>query len=107
MATLSKLAIRYHDRSVLEQHHAALTFKILKEDAVNITANLSIDDSKYFRRMVISNILATDMKDHFDLIKMFESRYKETMDKGEEFRKTQEISITQSNISLNSHFIRS
>lgn len=41
--SMSKLAIRYHDKSVLEQHHIAVTFKILKKKETNILANLLPD----------------------------------------------------------------
>jgi calcium/calmodulin-dependent 3',5'-cyclic nucleotide phosphodiesterase len=34
--SLSNLAIRYHDRSVLEQHHAAKTLKLLCVPNTNI-----------------------------------------------------------------------
>jgi len=34
--SMSKLAIRYHDKSVLEQHHLAVTFKILHKKEANI-----------------------------------------------------------------------
>lgn len=39
--SLSDLAIRYHDKSVLEQHHAALTIQILRNPSCNIIQNLS------------------------------------------------------------------
>ena len=32
VSSYSKLALRYNDESVLENHHAATTFKILKVD---------------------------------------------------------------------------
>ena len=37
--SLSKLAVRYSDRSVLESHHLAMTFKILRKDEANIFKN--------------------------------------------------------------------
>lgn len=37
----SKLAIRYHDKSVLEQHHAATAFRLLQNEKFNILANLT------------------------------------------------------------------
>lgn len=40
--TMSKLALRYHDQSVLEQHHIATTFKLLRQNGVNIFKNLTI-----------------------------------------------------------------
>lgn len=34
--SLSKLAIKYNDISVLEQHHASLSFKIMQDEECNI-----------------------------------------------------------------------
>jgi len=67
----SELATLYHDRAVLEQHHAAYTFRILKKDSCNIFANVKADDYKELRKLMIANILATDMKEHFDFMKEF------------------------------------
>lgn len=41
--SMSKLAIRYHDRSVLEQHHIAMTFKIIRKEESNIFKNLQTE----------------------------------------------------------------
>jgi hypothetical protein len=74
--SLSNLAIKYHDRSVLEQYHAALTFKILKSESCNFLQNLPVDEFKSFRKFVIGNILATDLKEHFDMSKKLEEKLK-------------------------------
>ncbi|CAD8208983.1 unnamed protein product [Paramecium pentaurelia] len=72
--SLSTLAIRYHDRVVLEQHHAATTVKILRDSSTNILCNFSDQDFRSFRKQLISNILATDMQEHFKMLKELESR---------------------------------
>ena len=41
VSSYSKLALRYNDESVLENHHAATTFKILKVDQNNFLSKLS------------------------------------------------------------------
>lgn len=82
MNSLSKLALRYHDKSVLEQHHIATTFKILLDEKYNIFLNLSFDTVKEIRKYMISNILSTDMKEHFSLLGMFESKIREVNEKG-------------------------
>jgi 3''5''-cyclic nucleotide phosphodiesterase. len=71
IAKLTKLAIRYHDKSVLEQHHAATTFKILDDKKYNIFANIKGEEFRKLRKNMISNILATDMKEHVELMKNF------------------------------------
>jgi calcium/calmodulin-dependent 3',5'-cyclic nucleotide phosphodiesterase len=77
MNSLSKLAIRYHDKSVLEQHHAATAISILQEDDSNILVNLSEEQFRKFRKLMISNILSTDITEHFKMVKEFETRLKE------------------------------
>jgi len=72
------LAIRYLDRSPLEQHHIATTFKILKKEEFNIVKNIAKSDYLIFRKNVISNILYTDNKEHFKNLKNFEEQFKET-----------------------------
>eukprot|EP00742_Colponemidia_sp_Colp-10_P004460 GILJ01004761.1.p1 GENE.GILJ01004761.1~~GILJ01004761.1.p1 ORF type:complete len:1147 (+),score=188.32 GILJ01004761.1:454-3441(+) len=61
------LAIMYNDMSVLENHHAAMCFQIIKNDDTNIFCNLTDPQFKEVRRTMIPAILATDMKHHFDM----------------------------------------
>ncbi|EGR31394.1 hypothetical protein IMG5_110740 [Ichthyophthirius multifiliis] len=70
--SMSKLAIRYHDKSVLEQHHIATTFKILSKKDCNIFVNMTFEKIQEIRKYIINNILATDIRQHFDIIKEFE-----------------------------------
>lgn len=68
----NKLAILYNDLSVLESHHAALTFKLsLSDDSVNIFQNLEKDSYKQVRQTVIDMILATEMTKHFEHLAKF------------------------------------
>ena len=62
---------------VLENHHCSLTFKILCQQNCNILANTTENTFKYIRKMVIYNILSTDMKKHFEILKEFEVQSKE------------------------------
>jgi hypothetical protein len=77
---MSKLAIRYHDKSVLEQHHIAVTFKILRDNNKNILLNFEMGDAIKVRKFCINNILATDIKEHFQSIKEFSSRFLNKID---------------------------
>eukprot|EP01015_Nassula_variabilis_P009190 TRINITY_DN17270_c0_g1_i1.p1 TRINITY_DN17270_c0_g1~~TRINITY_DN17270_c0_g1_i1.p1 ORF type:complete len:236 (+),score=36.58 TRINITY_DN17270_c0_g1_i1:70-777(+) len=70
--SLSQIALEYHDKSVLEQHHAATTFFILRDQRYNILENLDDEQFIQIRKLIIQNILATDMRQHFDLVKQFE-----------------------------------
>ncbi|XP_029161012.1 high affinity cAMP-specific and IBMX-insensitive 3',5'-cyclic phosphodiesterase 8-like isoform X2 [Nylanderia fulva] len=68
----NRLAILYNDLSVLESHHAALTFKLsLSDDSVNIFKNLEQDAYKLLRQNVIDMILATEMTKHFEHLAKF------------------------------------
>lgn len=62
--TQTELAVRYNDRSPLENHHAASTFAVLSDSHCNILANVSKGDRKRFRAMVVNLILDTDIKYH-------------------------------------------
>ncbi|XP_011308535.1 high affinity cAMP-specific and IBMX-insensitive 3',5'-cyclic phosphodiesterase 8A isoform X2 [Fopius arisanus] len=68
----NKLAILYNDLSVLESHHAALTFKLtLADDSVNIFKNLERETYKLIRQNVVDMILATEMTKHFEHLAKF------------------------------------
>jgi hypothetical protein len=64
----SKLAIRYNDQSVLENHHIASAFRTMQVEGADILANFSRDERKYIREMLIKAVLGTDMKSHFHLL---------------------------------------
>nr|AGC82268.1 cAMP phosphodiesterase [Tieghemostelium lacteum] len=68
----SELSMTYNDVSVLENHHAMLTFKILKNSECNILEGLNEDQYKELRRSVVQLILATDMANHFEHISKFQ-----------------------------------
>lgn len=79
-ASYSTLALKYNDDSILENHHSALTFKLLLDNDYNIFFNVGNDNFKYIRKYIISNILHTDMKRHFECLNTFDLKYKEFMD---------------------------
>ncbi len=49
-----KLAIRYNDKSVLENMHAALTFTLAEKKECNIIGNIALEDYKIFRKTIIT-----------------------------------------------------
>nr|XP_020447184.1 calcium/calmodulin-dependent 3',5'-cyclic nucleotide phosphodiesterase 1C-like isoform X3 [Monopterus albus]XP_020447185.1 calcium/calmodulin-dependent 3',5'-cyclic nucleotide phosphodiesterase 1C-like isoform X3 [Monopterus albus] len=68
--TRSDTAILYNDRSVLESHHVSAAYRLLQEDdEMNILYNLSKDDWRELRTLVVEMVLATDMSCHFQQIK--------------------------------------
>ncbi|XP_033231201.1 calcium/calmodulin-dependent 3',5'-cyclic nucleotide phosphodiesterase 1-like [Belonocnema kinseyi] len=65
----SDTAILYNDRAVLENHHISASFRILRENDCNILQNLSRDEFREFRTLIIDMVLATDMSFHFQQLK--------------------------------------
>ncbi|KAL8428035.1 hypothetical protein Efla_006941 [Eimeria flavescens] len=74
IAVGTDLAITYNDGSVLENHHASLTFRILGKPQCNILEKVAPVAYRAIRKYVIEWILATDMKMHFDHISSFRTR---------------------------------
>ncbi|KAF0689052.1 Aste57867_19467 [Aphanomyces stellatus] len=74
----SALALQHNDDAVLERHHAATTFRLLKESRVNILATLSPDEFRYTRQAIIKAIIGTDMAVHFDTIEQMDKRFPST-----------------------------
>merc|ERR1711997_82362 len=66
--TSSDLALMYNDESVLENHHLAVSFKLLQKPGCDIFSNLSKKQRQTLRKMVIDMVLATDMSKHMSLL---------------------------------------
>ncbi|XP_074662330.1 dual specificity calcium/calmodulin-dependent 3',5'-cyclic nucleotide phosphodiesterase 1A-like [Tubulanus polymorphus] len=82
--TNSDVALLYNDRAVLENHHISASFKMMREDDHNILTNLSREEYREFRSLVIEMVLATDMSYHFQQIKNMKNLLSmpENIDKG-------------------------
>lgn len=65
----SDSAMLYNDRAVLENHHISAAFRVLKDDDCNILQNLSRDEYRELRTLIIDMVLATDMSFHFQQLK--------------------------------------
>lgn len=65
----SETALLYNDRAVLENHHISAAFRVLKEDDCNILQNLSREEYREMRTLIIDMVLATDMSFHFQQLK--------------------------------------
>lgn len=74
VATGDPKAILYNDRSVLENHHAASTWKLLMKTENNFVENLDPAEFKRFRYIVMEAILATDLKRHFEMLMEFDEK---------------------------------
>ena len=88
ITTRSKIAIRYNDKSVLENYHIANMFKIVKNDKFNIFKPFRPEEYRIMRRRIIEGILATDMKKHQKVIGKIKNRAEVyTIKKGKNFNK--------------------
>ena len=74
ITTRSKIAIRYNDKSVLENYHIANIFKLVKNDKFNIFKPFKPEEYRIMRRRIIEGILATDMKKHQKVIGKIRNR---------------------------------
>jgi hypothetical protein len=63
--TRSDFAIKFNDKSPLENHHISATFFMLNKEENDILEKLSKENYKIFRDRMISLVLATDMSVHF------------------------------------------
>ena len=66
--TSSPLALTYSDQSVLERHHLASSFAIMRTKGFDILAGLSSESHHAIRSIIIEVVLATDLTGHFDFI---------------------------------------
>jgi len=70
----TEIAVRYNDISPLENHHCAISFKILSQPECNIFANCTPEVFKQIRADMIILILATDMSRHAEILEAFKTK---------------------------------
>eukprot|EP00668_Euglena_longa_P033633 GGOE01043232.1.p1 GENE.GGOE01043232.1~~GGOE01043232.1.p1 ORF type:complete len:617 (+),score=214.56 GGOE01043232.1:56-1906(+) len=75
--TQAYLAILYNDRSVLENHHLASVFELVKNPKYNVFARLPWDVFKDLRDTMTEMVLATDMGMHGQVTQRFKARLTE------------------------------
>lgn len=68
------LALKYNDRSVLENMHCSITFSIMKTPECDLLRSLCLNDWTTIRKLIIEMILDTDMSKHFEVISIFKTR---------------------------------
>jgi len=77
------LAITYNDASCLENFHTSFLFKILRKEENNILEKFSTQNYKTIRKRMISQILATDMAHHAEVVSLIRSKINASEDEGE------------------------
>lgn len=76
IVTRRSLALRYNDRSPLENHHCATAFQLAlcsENDSCNIFAELDGSSFSFIRKCMVEAILGTDMVLHNKHVKKLES----------------------------------
>lgn len=74
------LALLYNDRSVLENHHCAQAFELMRSPQYNILSKVDSQQRKEIRETIISMVLSTDMSLHHRYIAMFTNRIEQQAD---------------------------
>ncbi|KAL6761468.1 3'5'-cyclic nucleotide phosphodiesterase [Haematococcus lacustris] len=69
--TKDELALRYNDRSPMENHHLAGAFSLLKHPDLNFLQAMPKATYDRLRKLVIELVLGTDMKQHFSIVGSF------------------------------------
>jgi hypothetical protein len=71
----SHLALKYNDKSVLENHHCSLAFYLIHQRNVQLLKDFDQVNFSIVRETIVECILSTDMKHHNDLIKGLEEKF--------------------------------
>mmetsp|Transcript_46727 Transcript_46727/g.108976 ORF Transcript_46727/g.108976 Transcript_46727/m.108976 type:complete len:887 (-) Transcript_46727:124-2784(-) len=70
-----ELALQYNDQSVLENMHCAKLYTIIGNREANVFENLTKEQYKECRKVVIETILHTDMMGHMAMVKDLQVTY--------------------------------
>ncbi|KAH3756151.1 3'5'-cyclic nucleotide phosphodiesterase [Pelomyxa schiedti] len=72
IASSDDLALRYNDKSVLENFHCSTAMQMIVRKYAK-EWNISVGELKYLRTSIVSLILSTDMSVHFEIISKFKA----------------------------------
>jgi len=78
VASYGELSYLYGDDAVLERHHTAETFRLLRMPENDILEHLTHDQKLEMRRLLNSGIMATDMAQHFGHVEQLVARGKKS-----------------------------
>jgi hypothetical protein len=71
-----ELAVRYNDRSPMENHHLAAAFDLMRDPRMAFLSRMPRAQWEKLRRLIIELVLATDMKQHFSTIGAFSALHR-------------------------------
>lgn len=75
-----ELALRYNDKSPLENMHCAKLFEICGQETQDVFKNMDKDAKKSARRVCIAAILHTDNVNHFEMVRKISTTYETASD---------------------------
>eukprot|EP00759_Apiculatamorpha_spiralis_P014400 PhF_6_TR21053/c0_g1_i1/m.30309/K13755/PDE1; calcium/calmodulin-dependent 3',5'-cyclic nucleotide phosphodiesterase len=95
------LATLYNDRSILENHHVASVFELMKLPRFNMLSTMTEDQRRDIRETVVEMVLATDMGLHAKILGQFRRRLQENHDltKKEDVRLALSMAVKMADIS--------
>lgn len=70
--TNSELALKYNNKSVLENHHCFVFFSLLQNEKFNILKEMSKAEMNVFRNICVELFIMTDPKFHFEMLAKFQ-----------------------------------
>jgi len=70
----SELAMIYNDKSVLENHHCATAFRLMRRSNCGVLNNLDAVAVREIRKVMVTSVLATDMAIHFQMVSDIEKK---------------------------------
>jgi hypothetical protein len=73
--TQAELAIRYNDKSVLENHHVSASFALTQDESMDIYSSLSSANYTRIREQIINMVLNTDISQHFSTLSQFKNKF--------------------------------
>jgi hypothetical protein len=99
--TNAYLSTLYNDRSVLENHHCASVFELMKNPKFNLLASLSNEQRKDVRDTIVDVVLSTDMGNHAKIFQTFRKRLQDDAEwqHKEDIRLALSIAIKMADIS--------
>lgn len=74
VSTGHELAIRYNDRSPMENMHCATAFELMRAEGCDILASLTHGQRMQVRRTILGMVLATDNAMHTEFLAKFNSK---------------------------------
>eukprot|EP00758_Cryptobia_borreli_P011395 Tbor_TRINITY_DN5650_c3_g3::TRINITY_DN5650_c3_g3_i4::g.9016::m.9016/K13755/PDE1; calcium/calmodulin-dependent 3',5'-cyclic nucleotide phosphodiesterase len=94
--TNAYLATLYNDRSILENHHCACVFEILRLPQYDILNGFTEEQRRTVRDTIIEMVLATDMGNHAKIFSSFRRRLAE----GQEWNERREDALLALSMSI-------